>query len=200
MRKLLRVFTPGICLALLAAAPLQAQQSTTRGFNVGLDFGATGISFENSDTDSGANGGIRVGYGLNRIVTLYAAFQGATLDIQNFTQFENITVGHVDLGVRLHLANSRRGWVPYGDVALTPRIVSADVIDGTEVRSAEFSGAAITLGGGLALYLTESWAMDLNLKWSGGEFTEVDLGSVALQNLDIDSQSGRFTIGLTWWP
>ena len=60
MLKLLRILAPAMCLALLAGAPLQAQQSTTRGFNLGLDFGATGISFENSDSDSGANGGIRI--------------------------------------------------------------------------------------------------------------------------------------------
>lgn len=200
MAKIPTVVCSALCLAFLVVAPLSGQKSTTRGLTLGLDLGAAGISFEGGEADSGGNGGLRIGYGLNRIVTLYAAFQGSTLDIENFTQFDKVTVGHVDLGVRLHIANSRRRVVPYGDVALTPRVVTADVTEGTETRTAKFSGAAISLGGGLAVYLNEAWALDVNLKWSGGEFNEVDLGSVALQNLDIDSASGRFTLGASWWP
>ena len=194
------VCTALVCLALAFAAPLSAQQSTTRGVTLGLDLGGAGISFEGGESDSGGNGGLRIGYGLNRIVTLYAAFHGSQLDIQNFTQFDEVKVGHVDVGVRLNLANSRRRWVPYGDIALTPRVVSATVVEGTERRTANFNGGALTVGGGLAFYLTESWALDVNLKWSSGEFSQVDLGSVALQNLDIDSQSGRFSLGVSWWP
>ncbi|MDH3224497.1 MAG: porin family protein, partial [Gemmatimonadota bacterium] len=189
MTRLPRFFSTATLMALLVAAPAQAQQSTTRGFVLGLDLGASGISFEGGESDSGGNAGLRIGYGVNRILTLYAAFQGSNLDIENFTQFQKVTVGHVDLGVRLHLANSRRRFIPYGDLALTPRVVSADVVDDTEVRTVEFSGASFTVGGGLAFYLTEQWALDLNAKWSTGEFSEVDLGSVALQNLDIDSES-----------
>lgn len=200
MNNLLRLSCATLLASLLAWAPAEAQQSTTRGFTLGLDLGASAISFEGNDADSGGNVGLRIGYGVNRIVTLYAAFQGANLDSENFTQFQEVTVAHVDLGVRLHIANSRRRWVPYGDVALTPRVVSADVLDNNEVRTIDFSGGALTLGGGLAVYLAESWALDLNLKWSGGEFTEVDLGSVTLENLDIDSTSGRITMGVTWWP
>lgn len=193
-----------LCAAALACAfvtlPLHGQESTTRGLSLGLDLGGAGISFEGGERDEGGNGGVRVGYGLNRIVTLYAAFQGSNLDIENFTGFEEVTVGHVDLGVRLHIADSRRRWVPYGDVALTPRVVSAKVIEDDEEYTARFSGASLTLGGGLAFYLSEAWALDVNLKWSGGEFNEVDLGSVAVQNLDIDSASSRITLGGTWWP
>lgn len=184
----------------LAAAPVVAQQSTTCGLSVGLDLGATGISFEGGDSDSGGNGGLRVGYGFNRIVTLYAAFQGATLDIENFTAFQDVTVGHVDLGVRLHIASSRRRWVPYGDVALTSRVMSVEALANGEPVSADVTGGALTLGGGLAFYVSETWALDANLKWSTGEFTEVDFGTVAIQNQDYDSVSGRFTLGVTWWP
>ena len=199
-----RRFWTGALATLLALAfppqTVHGQQSTTRGFVVGLDLGAAAIGFEDGDADSGGNAGIRVGYGINRIVTLYAAFHGASLDIENFTQFQKVTVGHADLGVRLHLANSRRRFIPYGDLALTPRVVSAEVVDGSEVRTAEFSGSSFTLGGGLAVYLAQQWALDLNFKWSTGEFSEVDLGSIALQNLDIDSKSARISLGVTWWP
>ena len=200
MLKLLRLSSAAFLVSMLSLAPAEAQRSTTRGFTLGLDLGASGIAFEGNDADSGGNVGLRVGYGVNRIVTLYAAFQGANLDIDNFTQFQKVTVGHVDLGVRLHIASSRRRWVPYGDVALTPRVVSADVVNNDEVNTVDFSGSSLTLGGGLAVYLAEAWALDLNVKWSGGEFTEVDLGSVVLENLDIDATSGRITLGVTWWP
>ena len=41
---------------------------------------------------------------------------------------------------------------------------------------------------------------DAALKWTGGEFTEVDLGSVALRNLDIEASSFRLGVGIVWWP
>ena len=42
--------------------------------------------------------------------------------------------------------------------------------------------------------------MEVGLKVSGGEFTELDLGAVTLETLDIDATSSRFKVGLVWWP
>ena len=63
--------------------------------------------------------GGRVGYGLNRTVTLYAGAYEADIDVDEFEAFDKVTFGHIDYGVRLHLANSRRRWVPYGDITFT---------------------------------------------------------------------------------
>ena len=43
-------------------------------------------------------------------------------------------------------------------------------------------------------------AFEVSLKWTGGTFSEVDLGDIAVRNLDIDATSFRFGIGLIVWP
>jgi hypothetical protein len=49
-------------------------------------------------------------------------------------------------------------------------------------------------------YFTETFALDVELAWSGGEFTEVDVGSISVTSLDIDANSSRLSIGIAWWP
>ena len=62
------------------------------------------------------------------------------------------------------------------------------------------SGGAFTLGGGLYTYFTETFALEVAVKFSGGRFTEVDLGPLSVDNLDIDAESARFKVGVVWWP
>jgi hypothetical protein len=49
-------------------------------------------------------------------------------------------------------------------------------------------------------YFTESLALDLGLRFTGGEFNEIEIGSISVGDLDIDASSGRFNLGIIWWP
>jgi hypothetical protein len=62
------------------------------------------------------------------------------------------------------------------------------------------SGGAITLGGGFLFYFNETLAADLQLLWSGGRFTEITVDNVTVGGLELDATSGRFNIGVAWWP
>ncbi len=73
------------------------------------------------------------------------------VDVQEFDAFDKVTFGHVDFGMRLHLANSGRRWVPYGDLAVTFWPVS-DILKNGERTTTDFSGRPpYSLGGGLAI-------------------------------------------------
>ena len=89
-----------------------AQQSTTEGWVFGFDLGGAAVSVENKPSDGAGLVGARVGYGLNRILTVYLSAYEADVDVLGFDAFDKVTFSHVDLGVRLHLANRRRRWVP----------------------------------------------------------------------------------------
>ena len=120
---------------------------------------------------------------------------------------DKVTFGHVDLGMRLHLANSRRRWVPYGDFTITSWPVS-DVLKNGEQTTTDFTGAASGLGGGVAIYLSEAWALDVNLKRAKGLFKDVPVGNILAAGreqhvhtfLDLGAESARFTFGVSWWP
>ena len=154
-----------------------AQQSTTQGLVLGLDFGGTVASFDNLPRDRAGLVGGRVGYGFNRILTLYVSAYEADVDVRDFEWFDKVTFGHLDFGMRLHWPNSRRRWVPYGEVTITVWPTS-DVLKNGEQTTTDFRGAASGLGGGVAIYLSEGLALDLNYKGANGFFNDVPVGNI----------------------
>ena len=189
---------------LVFATSVTAQVSTTRGLNVGFQLQGSTLSIESGDADTGGGAELRVGYGINRIVNLYVAVAGASVSALEASNVSGVwEMGHLDLGARFHLANALRSWVPYLDVAVSGRGVSvADATINGERQlgnSVEFSGGAFTLGGGLAVYLSEQFAFDFGLKVSSGEFTDIAVGNVTVGGLDIDATSSRISFGILWW-
>lgn len=183
--------------------PLHAQQSTTRGFNLGVQLQGAAIVFQNDREDSGGGIGIRAGYGFNRIVTAFLEIDGAAIDVANSPDLTgDWAMAHVDIGARFHFANALRRWVPYLEAAFTSRVVGVNegTANGNTVRDVSFNGGAFTGGGGLNIYLSRTVALDVNLKVSGGEFTNVNVGAVSVGGLDIDAASRRLGLGVVWWP
>ena len=141
MTKALATMLFSVLLCLGSVVDGNAQQSTTQGLLVGLDFGGATVSFNNMPSDSAGLVGGRIGYGFNRIFTAYVAAYEADVDVREFDGFDKVTFGHVDLGMRLHLANSRRRWVPYGELAITIWDVS-DVLKNGETDHHRLQGTA----------------------------------------------------------
>ena len=208
MTKALATMLFSVLLCLGSVVDGNAQQSTTQGLLVGLDFGGATVSFNNMPSDSAGLVGGRIGYGFNRIFTAYVAAYEADVDVREFDGFDKVTFGHVDLGIRLHLANSRRRWVPYGELAITIWDVS-DVLKNGEQTTTDFKGRPTSsLGGGLAIYLSDGLALDVNFKVAEGLFKDIPVGNILDEGrehhvhtfLDLGAASARFTVGLSWWP
>jgi opacity protein-like surface antigen len=192
-----------VTLGAAAWAPLSAQNSTTRGLNLGVHVHAASLSVEGADAQEGGGLGIRIGYGLNRIITLYLELDGASVEVENAENLRGTwALGHVDFGARFHFANSLRRWVPYLEAAIGARAVSVSdpFVGNEEIDDVTFSGGAFSVGGGLDVYFTQTLALDLGLKFSTGEFNQIDVGAVSIRNLDIDANSTRFKVGIVWWP
>jgi len=207
MTPLPRLVTPtlrALC-ALVVVAPVaaRAQLSTTRGLSLGAHLMGTSLTVENGDPASGGGLGLRVGYGFNRIVTGFVNLDGSQVDIKSgSTIVGQWDLAHAEVGARFHFANSLRRWVPYLEASAGARSVSVSdaSVNGQAAGKVSFSGGALTLGGGLSAYITRKVALDASLKWTGGQFTKVDVGNVSLNNLDIDAASFRFGVGFVWWP
>lgn len=191
-------------IASVAAAPAAAQKSTTRGFNIAGHLQGGSLNVEDDDEDPAGGGGlgVRVGYGFNRRFMGYLEIDGIQFDVENPDLEGDWRMGHVDLGVRYHFANSLRRWVPFVDAALGARAVSVDDArsDGENLGTVTFSGGAFSLGGGVAFFTSEKFALETLLKFTGGTFEQVDVGDVSLRNLDIEASSFRFKVGVSWWP
>ena len=192
------------CLASVTEA--SAQPARTQGWVFGLGSGTTAVSFESDPADGAALVDLRIGYGLTRIVTPYLGGAYADIRSRGLEAFDRLTFAHVDLGVRLHLAGGRRRWVPFGDLALTFWQVS-DVLKNGE-RTHDFTSMpTVSVGGGLAIYLSESLALDVNVKAATGRFRDVPAGHIQTGGtsrygsvLHLDAESVRLSVGISWWP
>lgn len=182
---------------------LEAQESTTRGFMLGAHVSGASLTIENQDRNDAGGGGLTVGYGLNRNITLLVQLDGAQFNEQSTGTLEgDWRMGHVDFGVRYSFANSLRSWVPYLQGAFGYRSVSVQdpVVDNTQRSEVEISGGGLTLGGGVDIYFTQTVALDIQLLWTGGEFTTLRVDNVSATGFDVNATSARFNLGVAWWP
>lgn len=189
--------------ALTFTATANAQRSTTRGVSLGAALQGTSLEVEGGDASSGGGLGLRVGYGFNRIVTGFVSIDGGEIDVNDKAALSgDWSLGHGEIGARFHFANSLRRVVPWLETSIGVRVVSVEHAraNGTDAGKVTFNGGAFTLGGGLSTYLKPGLALDVGLRFTNGKFTEIDLGNVAVRNLDIDAKSVRFGVGLVWWP
>jgi opacity protein-like surface antigen len=181
-----------------------AQKSTSRGLSIGLQALGTSLTVENGDENNGGGLGLRVGYGFNRIVTGFITLDGSTVQIPASNSFVagDWTLAHAEVGARFHFANSLRRWVPYLETAIGARSVSIDnaSVNNAAAGKVSFNGPALSVGTGMSVFVTRKWAFDAGLRWTGGKFTEIDLGNSALRNLDIEAASFRLGVGVVWWP
>ena len=187
---------------LIALAPLAHAQSNTRGFYVQATLGGTQLHFDEDNFDEHDGGGglaLRAGYGVSRIVTLFAGASGSRMDGENNGLIDDdYDFGVGELGARFHIVNAgRRALVPYLEASFQAAAATYDA-----AFDLEFRGGAFGLGGGIAYYVSEPLALDLGLRFAGGSFNEVDLGDVAF---DIDEDDfgfgvSRLTFGLSWFP
>jgi hypothetical protein len=191
-----------LTFSLFATAPALAQESTTRGFNLGLHAQGSSLTIDDERSNAGG-GGIWLGWGFNRTVQLFLQLDGAEFDVQDAAVEGTWTMGHGDLGVRFHFANSLRSWVPYLQAAITGRVVSVTdgaINDVAQTEDISLAGGGLTLGGGLLVYFSETFGLDLQLDWTGGTFTQIEVGNTTVSGLDVEAQSTRFNVGISWWP
>lgn len=180
-----------------------AQQSTTEGFTLGLHVGSASVRAGPADPATGGGGGLVLGYGLTRALTVLARVDGANIEVEDAVNVAGAWVmGHVDLGARFHFAHPRRSYAPYLEGALTHRIVEVterprpNGFDAEEIR---FSGGTFTLGAGVMVYTTETLAFDIGVLSSRGTFAEVSVGDASRESLNLDTRSTRLNIGVLWW-
>jgi len=200
VRPLLALVATAFALQPVASA---AQESTTRGFAIGLHLSGASLSIEDEERDEAGGGGLTVGYGLNRNITLFLQLDGAQFDEQSTgTVTGDWTMGHADIGVRYNFANSLRRWVPYLQGAFGYRAVAVTdpVVDNVQREEVEISGSGLTLGGGIGVHLTETFALDAQLLWTGGEFNTLRVDNTSQSGFDVDATSARFNLGILWWP
>jgi hypothetical protein len=198
----------GIAAAALLALPLTATaqdaKSNTTGFSLGLAAAGAAIEFDEVDDESLSGGGatIRLGWGFNRMFTLFLEGTATSLDADD----GEWTLGHGDLGGRFHFGGPSSALRPFLEAAFSFRSATNEDIlftdDGQTAQRGELeiSGGGFSIGGGLLFYFNPKLALHTDAKFTSGEFDTVRFRNVSVSGFEVDATSTRFNIGLTWFP
>lgn len=178
----------------VAAQAVPAVRSNPTGVLFGAHLNGSALSVEDADeVESGGGLGLMVGYGFNRRVTVYLAADGASMDAAGAD--DAYTLGHGDLGVRIHLGGESRAALFYLDGAFSGRVARYDIA-GSDL---DFSGTGITLGGGLDYFFSPGFALDVGLKLTFGSFDQISYEGET-EDIDLGAMSSRFNLGVSWYP
>lgn len=194
MKRLITTQVLFFCLVSLVYGQTPGVSGGTLGLSLNGHLNGSAWTFNDLDVDAEAGGGIGigVGYGISELITLYAELDAASI---NPEAGDNYTLAHFDLGAQFIFLSPANPFRPYADVALSGRAARWEFL-GADV---EASGAGLSLGGGMKYFFSPPFALDLNLKWTVGELSEIKIGSLS-REMDTDATSARFAVGISWYP
>lgn len=226
-------YTMLLLVALLFATPLLAQAqsgkrgyygerrysryqpSNTEGFFLHGHLTAAGLEIEDFESDGGGGFGLKVGYGLNPIVTLYVGFDAAVIEDLEFpgldlgrrfdnALFINDEVGYfsLDLGTQLHFGGGRRKFVPYLDLALSYSGIAYELDDRVfDEEDITISGGGLSVGAGIKYFVSPTLALDFSISGTGSEYEDVTIDGEEIHlPLELDASAGRVGFGISWYP
>ena len=179
--------------------PPAAKPSNTTGLFVQGHLNGSGLTVEDADPERGSGFGLKLGYGVSPLVTLYAGMDVAVMETEDplapSAPDEEYGFGHFDLGVQLNIGGERQALVPYIDAAFSGQAAVFDV-DGEELV---FSGSGFSVGGGLKYFVSEVLALDGGVQMTFGNFDEAEMGS-QVERIEMESTSTRVYFGLSLYP
>ena len=150
------------------------------------------------DLDAGGGLGLRVGYGVSPLVTLYLGVDGANMSSENDVSQslfgDDYTLGIVEFGAQFNFRRDKK-LVPYFDTAL---IGIASVID-EDGRDASIAGPGIGIGGGVKYFVSPEFALDAGLYTALGGYDEQEINGDT-EDIGVSFGTGRFAVGISWYP
>lgn len=177
----------------VAQAPPTPLKSNPTGFHVAGSVNGAGILYEEDDESEGGPGGsVALGWGVNRTVTLFVQGSGATIDMIDFS--DTYALVHFDLGLRFNFRGPQARVLPYLTAAASGRSAGLDL--GGDVFT--ITGVGPSFGGGLAVFLNSSAALDFGVLWTMGSFTEAAYRGMT-ETVDLSATSARVSVGVSWW-
>jgi len=169
-------------------------RSNTAGFSIGLFLNGTAASYEDDSTvESGGGLALRLGYGFNPSLELFAEFTGAS--VQHDGLSETYGVGHFDVGLRYNIGKPAGATRPYAFGAVSGLGIDVDMLD------VEMRGTGFTVGGGLRYFFNPAFALDVDLCITFANLDEGRLAGGSWQDLGdeaVSMTSSRFNAGVSW--
>ena len=179
--------------------PPAAKPSNTTGLFLQGHFSGSGLTVEDADPERGSGFGLKLGYGVSPLVTLYAGLDVAGMETEAPSTRESASqeygLGYFDLGVQFNVGGERNALVPYLDVAFSGQAAVFERYGEDLV----YSGSGFSAGVGLKYFLSEVLVFNSGLQRTFGGFSKVEMfGEV--EQIEMKSTSTRFNLGLSLYP
>jgi opacity protein-like surface antigen len=192
-----KVFTSALLATLFIVGTASAQYDTS-GLYLRPHLSAVSWNLDelsDDDAESGFGGGLTIGYGFNEMFSVFLDASGASISPDDEDSY---ILAHADLGVQATFGQDK--FQPYAVVALNGRSALLD----TELGEVSISGAGLTFGGGVLLFLSEKLALDAGARYTTGSLDEIEIDGVTIQlsdflTEDITATSLRFNVGFSYF-
>jgi hypothetical protein len=189
--------------ALAQGAASKVSGVNTKGFYAGAALNGSSIQmddadFGDSDRDNGGGLTLHLGYNFTKMFGVFLSGTAASLKIddEESGEEEDVTLGQGDIGGRVSFVGSS-ALVPYIEVAFTGLNAKFD-FEGEDV---ELRGSGATGAIGLNWFFNPSVALDVNARYTKGEFNTIKVGGTSITNDDgIGVNTGRLNVGIAWYP
>lgn len=177
------------------------QAFNTKGLFVNAHASGTGMRVADDEDDGGIGYGAAIGYGINKITTIYVQGHISNMSVEDASTLEQIRgdtyrLAHLDLGVRFTGEVSQRGAV-YGGGAVggiagsyDAQAVSSDAI---------LQGLVATGELGFMYFLAPRVALDLGINLSAGQYSNLNVEG-RTESVELDTLSVRLNGGLSVYP
>ncbi|MBD0319053.1 MAG: outer membrane beta-barrel protein [Gemmatimonadetes bacterium] len=195
-----RTLVAASLLALTTATTAAAQaRSTTQGLHLGLALNGSSIDLTDSrleediEAESGAGLNFSIGYGFTPQLGILLTAAGANMNDAG----DGYTLGQADIAGRFSFANPSRAFVPYIELGFA----GLSLQDEFEGETLEFQGSGFTGAAGFNYFFSPQAALDLNFRFTKGEFNEFKFGDESESDDDgVKVNTGRVNLGLSFFP
>lgn len=185
--------------SLIAASASAQAVSTTKGFYFGAAANWTSAELDNADIpdserESGPGATLHLGY--NFMPNIGVFLSGTAASIKPQDGGDRFTFGHGDAGLRFSLS-ATPVFVPYAEAAYTYLRVTGN----DEGQDIELSGSGFTGAVGFNFFMTSKLALDVNGRYTNGEFDTVKFGGVTVSDGEtVGVTTMRLNVGIAFYP
>lgn len=196
-----------LCVWFLVLPAAAQTGPNTKGVHLGAAFSGSSLEFDDKEVpDAERENGVGlmgyVGYNFMPSLGIFLSGTAASVSINKavgdfgVSTVDDFTLGHGDLGARLSFPGNT-AFVPYIEAAYSVLQGEGDA----GVQHVVFTGNGFTGAAGLNYFFSPKLALDLNFRFTKGEFDEIEVSGDSESIPDgLGLNSGRLNIGIAFYP
>ncbi len=195
-----------ILIIFVIHSSLHAQdvRSNTEGFNVGAsgNYSYWSSSYFNQLDEAepnGLGGGVRVGYGFNQRLEVFASFDGYSFRFNTPEEWDVYRLNSIGAGLRLNLGGTLQAFRPFVELGVCSQDFLIDpVFLNGDAYEFKMRGPAVMGSAGLNFFIIENLAINASIGGSYGKISSFLGNGVGFEDRP-DMRTLRATVGLSFF-